>query len=122
MQDNQKHNTAASTAPPESGSDKSENKMSRRKFFATSAAGAAAAGFPMVSFAQTTTFNFQSTWPSRDIFHEFASDFVRVVNEMSGGRLRINLLPSGAVVGALQMQDAVIAGALDGGHGLGGAG
>src|SRR3546814_12564755 len=40
------------------------------------------------------------------------------VNEMSGGRLRLDLLAAGAVVGALQMQDAVIAGALDGGHGV----
>jgi TRAP-type mannitol/chloroaromatic compound transport system substrate-binding protein len=72
----------------------------------------------MVSFAQTTTMNFQSTWPARDIFHEFAGDFVRIVNDMSGGRLKVNLLPAGAVVGALQMQDAVISGALDGGHGV----
>jgi TRAP-type mannitol/chloroaromatic compound transport system substrate-binding protein len=95
--------------------------MSRRRFLAASAAavgGAAAVGFPSISRAQTTTLNFQSTWPSRDIFHEFASDYVRIVNEMSGGRLRLNLLPAGAVVGALQMQDAVISGALDGGHGV----
>ena len=93
----------------------------RRKFLAASAAtvgGAAALGFPMVSRAQTVTLNFQSTWPSRDIFHEYAQDYVTKVNELAGGRLRLNLLPSGAVVGALQMQDAVIAGALDGGHGV----
>jgi TRAP-type mannitol/chloroaromatic compound transport system substrate-binding protein len=118
MHDNEMHNKAATVAPAEPVAEKADTKMSRRKFFATSAVGAAAAGFPMVSFAQTTTMNFQSTWPSRDIFHEYASDFVRIVNEMSGGRLRINLLPAGAVVGALQMQDAVIAGALDGGHGV----
>lgn len=95
--------------------------LSRRKFLAASAAavgGAATVGFPSISRAQTTTLNFQSTWPARDIFHEFASDFVRIVNDMSGGRLRVNLLPAGAVVGALQMQDAVISGALDGGHGV----
>lgn len=100
--------------------EKSGSGMSRRRFLAASAAvgGAAAVGFPSISTAQTTTLNFQSTWPSRDIFHEFASDYVRIVNEMSGGRLRLNLLPAGAVVGALQMQDAVISGALDGGHGV----
>lgn len=110
----QKTAPSAGAGSPAEGS----GRMSRRKFLATSTAGVAAAGFPMVSFAQTTTLNFQSTWPARDIFHEFASDFVRIVNEMSGGRLRVNLLPAGAVVGALQMQDAVIAGALDGGHGV----
>ncbi len=93
---------------------------SRRRFLIGSAAavGAAAVGFPMISRAETTTLRFQSTWPSQDIFHEFATDYTRIVNEMSGGRLRLNLLPAGAVVGALQLQDAVIAGALDGGHGV----
>src|SRR5690606_7559792 len=45
-------------------------------------------------------------------------DFVRTVNEMSGGRLRLNLLPTSAVVGAFQLQDAVVKGVLDGGHGV----
>ena len=95
--------------------------VSRRKFLAGSAAaaaGAAAVGFPMVSTAQTTRLRFQSTWPTQDIFHEFAADFARMCNTMSGGRLNIQLMPAGSVVGALQMQDAVIAGALDGGHGV----
>ncbi len=93
---------------------------SRRKFLSGSAAvaGAAAVGFPMISTAQTTRLRFQSTWPTQDIFHEFASDYARMVNDMSGGRLNIQLLPAGAVVGALEMQDAVISGALDGGHGV----
>ena len=119
MQDEKLDSKAADTVSAEPIANTADTKMSRRKFFAASAVGGAAAvAFPMVSFAQTTTMNFQSTWPSRDIFHEFAADFVRIVNEMSGGRLRLNLLPAGAVVGALQMQDAVIAGALDGGHGV----
>lgn len=117
MHDDQKDTTTTPQVAGDEATSKSDG-MSRRKFFATSAVGAAAVGFPMVSFAQTTTMNFQSTWPARDIFHEFAADFVRIVNEMSGGRLRVNLLPAGAVVGALQMQDAVISGALDGGHGV----
>ncbi len=96
---------------------------SRRRFLTGSAAAvgagaAAAVGFPSIAVAQTTTLRFQSTWPNQDIFHEFAADYVRIANEMSGGRLRLNLLPAGAVVGALQMQDAVISGALDGGHGV----
>ncbi len=94
----------------------------RRKFLKTAGiaagAGAASVAFPSVSRAQTVTLKFQSTWPAKDIFHEYASDYVTRVNEMAGGRLKLDLLPSGAVVGALQMQDAVIAGALDGGHGV----
>jgi len=105
----------------ETTTSKNAGGVSRREFLTASAVtvgGAAAIGFPAISRAQTVTLNFQSTWPARDIFHEYAADYVRMINEMSGGRLRINLLPAGAVVGALQMQDAVIAGALDGGHGV----
>jgi len=88
------------------------------KFAAVGAAGAAVLATPNVSRAQTTTWRFQSTWPARDVFHEFANDFVTRVNNMAGGRLRLELLPAGAVVGAFQMIDAVHAGTLDGGHGV----
>jgi TRAP-type mannitol/chloroaromatic compound transport system substrate-binding protein len=95
---------------------------SRRDLLAAAATTAAAAGAiaaPNVVRAQDkVTLSFQSTWPSEDIFHEFAEDYATKVNEMSGGRLELNLLPAGAVVGSLQMQDAVISGALDGGHGV----
>ena len=93
----------------------------RRKFIAGAAGAAGAAGlaFPMISKAQAPiTLRFQSTWPAKDIFHEYAQDYVKRVNDMAGGRLKLDLLPAGAVVGALQMQDAVNSGALDGGHGV----
>jgi TRAP-type mannitol/chloroaromatic compound transport system substrate-binding protein len=100
------------TAAPEAG---------RRKFFAqatAATAGVAALGTPMVSSAQTTSFRFQSTWPAKDIFHEFANDFAKKVNDMAGGRLKIEVLPAGAVVPAFQLLDAVNKGTLDGGHGV----
>ncbi len=94
-------------------------KPSRRRFLAAAAAGGVATvAMPNVSNAQTVNWKFQSTWPAKDIFHEFAADFVSRVNDMSGGRLKIELLGSGAVVPAFQMQDAVNAGILDGGHGV----
>ena len=37
---------------------------------------------------------------------------------MTAGRLKLELLPAGAVAKALEVQDAVIAGTLDGGHGV----
>lgn len=116
---NETTDTSATPAASETTSNATD-RISRRKFLAgTGAVGAAAAvGFPNVSRAETTTLRFQSTWPSQDIFHEFAADYTRYVNEMTGGRLQVRLLPAGAVVGALEMQDAVIAGALDGGHGV----
>ena len=92
----------------------------RRKFLTGAAAGtgAAALGFPMVSQAQTINFRFQSTWPAKDIFHEYALDYANKVNAMSGGRLKIEVLPSGAVVPAFGLLDAVSTGTLDGGHGV----
>lgn len=93
----------------------------RRRFLkntGTAAVGAAALAAPMVSKAQTTTLRFQSTWPAKDIFHEYANDFAKKVNDMAGGRLRIEVLPSGSVVPAFQLLDAVNKGTLDGGHGV----
>ena len=97
-------------------------KASRRKFLTTAAvgtAGAAAAGFPMIAVAQSPiTMRWQSTWPAKDIFHEYAQDFAHRVNDMSGGRLKIEVLPAGAVVKAFDLLDAVSKGTLDGGHGV----
>ncbi len=94
-------------------------KSSRRRFLQVAGLGAVATvAAPQVSRAQTTTWKFQSTWPNRDIFHEFCNDFAKRVNDMSGGRLRLEVLASGAVVPAFQLQDAVNAGILDGGHGV----
>jgi TRAP-type mannitol/chloroaromatic compound transport system substrate-binding protein len=88
------------------------------KAAAGGAAGTAVLATPNVSRAQTVVLRFQSTWPQRDIFHEFAQDYVTRVNNMAGGRLRLDLLAAGAVVGAFQLIDAVHAGTLDGGHGV----
>ena len=60
----------------------------------------------------------QSTWPSKDIFHEFALDFAKKVNDMTGGDLKIEVLPAGAVVPAFGLLEAVSKGTLDGGHGV----
>ena len=93
----------------------------RRKFLQRAATGTVAAGAmaaPMVSRAQTVSLRFQSTWPAKDIFHEYANDFAKKVNDMAGGRLKIEVLPSGAVVPAFQLLEAVNKGTLDGGHGV----
>ena len=93
----------------------------RRKFLGTAAAAGtgAALAFPSIATAQTPKqMRFQSTWPSKDIFHEYALDFARKVNDMTGGELKIEVLPAGAVVPAFGLLDAVSKGTLDGGHGV----
>ncbi len=94
----------------------------RRKFLtaATSVvAGGATLGFPMIAKAQgPITMRWQSTWPAKDIFHEFALDYAKKVNDMTGGDLKIDVLPAGAVVPAFGLLEAVSKGTLDGGHGV----
>src|SRR6266542_2549172 len=97
-------------------------ETSRRKFLrgaALAATGAAALGFPMVARGQSViSMRWQSTWPQKDIFHEYANDFAKKVNDMTGGDLKIEVLPAGAVVPAFGLLDAVSKGTLDVGHGV----
>jgi TRAP-type mannitol/chloroaromatic compound transport system substrate-binding protein len=97
-------------------------RASRRSFLrkaAVGAAGAAVAAVPTIHVAQTPiSLRFQSTWPTKDIFHEYALDFAKKVNDMTGGRLKIEVLPAGAVVKPFDLLDAVSKGTLDGGHGV----
>jgi TRAP-type mannitol/chloroaromatic compound transport system substrate-binding protein len=102
------------TSPLQSGAP----RRSFLKHASAGAVGAAAMAAPMVSNAQTVSLRFQSTWPAKDIFHEYANDFAKKVNDMAGGRLKIEVLPSGSVVPAFQLLDAVNKGTLDGGHGV----
>src|SRR5262245_11741724 len=96
-------------------------KISRRNVLkaAVAAGGAAALGFPAIVKAQgPISMRWQSTWPQKDIFHEYALDYAKKVNDMTGGDLKIEVLPAGAVVPAFQLLDAVGKGTLDGGHGV----
>jgi TRAP-type mannitol/chloroaromatic compound transport system substrate-binding protein len=97
----------------------------RRSFLKKIAAGGAVAAAgtvvaPNVSRGQASpiTMRWQSTWPSKDIFHEYALDYAKLVNDMTGGDLKIEVLPAGAVVPAFGLLDAVSKGTLDGGHGV----
>src|SRR6478752_4455488 len=91
----------------------------RRRFLTAAAAGATAVAAPTVVKAQgPITMRWQSTWPTKDIFHEYAQDYAKKVNDMSGGDLKIEVLPAGAVVKAFDLIDAVSKGTLDGGHGV----
>jgi len=95
-------------------------EVSRRKFLKRSAAVAAAtvAAPTVVSAQGPISMRWQSTWPSKDIFHEYANDFAKKVNDMTGGDLKIEVLPAGAVVPAFGLLEAVSKGTLDGGHGV----
>ena len=97
-----------------------KTKVSRRKFIRTGAvvagAGAATLAMPNVSMAATKTLKMQSSWGATSPFQDMAKEYVTRVEAMAGGRLKIDLLPSGAVVKAFQVQDAVHKGVLDAAH------
>ena len=99
----------------------SENKLSRRSFLKKSTiAGGAVAGSalatPAVLAQAPIVMKMQTSWPASDIWDEFAKDYATRVDEMSGGRLKVDVLPAGAVVGAFQVLDAVNDGVLDAAH------
>ena len=101
----------------------SETAGTRRNFLKAAsgvAGGVAALGFPMIAKGQTgpISMRWQSTWPTKDIFHEYALDYAKKVNDMTGGELKIEVLPAGSVVPAFGLLDAVSKGTLDGGHGV----
>jgi len=117
----------------------SNQSTSRRRFLRTAAVGAAAASVltacskapepaadkkadakgeaPAVAVKPTTVvFKMQGAWGAKDIFNEMAEEFVKRVNEMADGRLRIDYLVAGAVVKPFEVMDAVSKGVLDAGH------
>ncbi|MHB1199057.1 MAG: TRAP transporter substrate-binding protein [Polaromonas sp.] len=95
-------------------------KSARRRFLGAAVggvAGAAALAAPMISVAQSPiVLKMQGAWGAKDIFNEMAEEYVKRVNEMSGGRLRIDYLVAGAVVKPFEVMDAVNKGVLDAGH------
>ncbi len=102
-------------------SEVTEKSVSRRKFLKSGsiAAGATAGALAMPSVVTAQTpivVKMQSSWTASDIFHEMAGQYVERVEAMSGGRMKIDLTPSGAIVGAFQVLDAVNDGVLDASH------
>src|SRR5687768_3716265 len=97
-----------------------QSKASRRKFLtgaAAAATGATALGFPMIAKTQSpVVIKMQGAWGAKDIFNEMAEEYVKRVNEMAGGRLRIDYLVAGAVVKPFEVMDATSKGVLDANH------
>ncbi|PAP95114.1 TRAP transporter substrate-binding protein [Mesorhizobium wenxiniae] len=100
----------------------SDKKISRRGFLEKSTAitaGAAAAttlSAPAVLAQAPVTIKMQTSWPASDIWMDFARQYIERVEKMSGGRLKFELLPAGAVVGAFQVLDGVNDGVIDAAH------
>lgn len=100
----------------------SRAKVNRRSFLKTGVIGGGAAvtgsllAAPAVLAQAPLVMKMQTSWPASDIWQTMAQHYVERVEAMSGGRLKIDLLPAGAVVGAFQVIDAVNDGVLDASH------
>ncbi len=102
-------------------SEEQSNAVSRRSFLRGSAVAAGGVGAstlaaPAVLGQSPLVVKMQTSWPASDIWMDFARQYVDRVEAMSGGRMTIDLLPAGAVVGAFQVMDAVNDGVLDAAH------
>jgi TRAP-type mannitol/chloroaromatic compound transport system substrate-binding protein len=72
---------------------------------------------PAIVTAQSpVVLKMQSSWPASDIWMDFARQYIERVEKMSKGRIKIDLLPAGAVVGAFQVLDGVSDGVIDAAH------
>lgn len=116
--------------------DTSSQAISRRRFLTKAAAGVGTLG-AAVAFAGCTetttpqsqkpgaapvaqqgsrTLKSQASWPAASLLYENYTMLADRVDKMSGGRLKIQVQPSGAIVGAFEVLDAVHSGALDAAH------
>ncbi len=85
---------------------------------ATQAPAAQAAQVAQAPSSQQITLKFQSTFGQTDIFHQMGADWIKKIEEMSGGRIKVDYLPNGAIVPFAQVIDAIHQGLLDGGIGV----
>ncbi|MCF8183777.1 MAG: hypothetical protein K9J43_02240, partial [Polynucleobacter sp.] len=107
-----------------------EDGATRRKFLMTAGGVAAAATLaacgktevaapapaaPAIAVKPSTiVFKMQGAWGAKDIFNEMAEEYVKRVNEMADGRLRIDYLIAGSVVKPFEVMDATSKGVIDG--------
>ena len=78
--------------------------------------GAATIAMPQVSRAQTATLKMQTLVARDRHLHRDGQQYITRVNEMAGGRLKIDLLHGGAVVHPFQVLDGVHGGQIDAAH------
>ncbi len=58
----------------------------------------------------------QSAWPATNLLHVSAVELAKMVEEMSGGRLKWEMMPAGTIVGSFEVLDAVNRGLIDAAH------
>lgn len=93
--------------------------MDRRSFVSKAVPAAALAGAPMIATAQEKIrLRMQSSWPKGVESQYHADLFAKKVHDLSNGRLTIQSLTAGTVVGGLDVFDAVDRGVIDISHSI----
>jgi TRAP-type mannitol/chloroaromatic compound transport system substrate-binding protein len=93
--------------------------MIRKKWWMSRArplAVAALLSFAATAAAQEYRWTMATSWPSALNFHVLAEEFADYVERASGGRMVIDVQPSGAIVGALEVLDAADSGIVEMAH------
>lgn len=70
---------------------------------------------PAAKAANTVKWRIQTALPNASMYMDIIKDFAANVDAMSGGRLKTEVLPVGAIVGFFDVQDAVDKGLVEGG-------
>ena len=66
--------------------------------------------------AKPIVWRLQSSWPAGTLVQQSLLELTKMVEEMSGGRLKWEVMPSGTVVGPFEVLDAVHRGVIDATH------
>ncbi len=89
--------------------------LNRRHALGAGAAALVAA--PTVARAQSTVrLKVQTAVPTSSIYFDLMKKFADRIDKMSNGRIKMEVLPDGAVVNAFEILDAVDKGVVDGGY------
>jgi TRAP-type mannitol/chloroaromatic compound transport system substrate-binding protein len=98
---------------------KTTTPLTRRRALGAGAVAltTAATLVPRPAMAQTVTrLKIQTAVPTSSIYFDLMKKFGDRCDKMSNGRLKMEMLPDGAVVNAFEMLDAVDKGVVDGGY------
>ena len=91
------------------------SRLTRRAALGSAAATVVAA--PTLALAQAVTrLKVQTAVPTSSIYFDLMKRFGDRVDKMSNGRIKMEILPDGAVVNAFEILDAVDKGVVDGGY------
>jgi TRAP-type mannitol/chloroaromatic compound transport system substrate-binding protein len=65
---------------------------------------------------QKIVWKVQSAWPASNLLHLSAVEMAKMIEEMSGGRLKWEMSGAGTIVGSFEVLDAVNRGLIDATH------